>query len=460
MQNSTPNPVPNAGPDPEPNLGPSPTRESALIDEIVAGRFTDPQTGRTLTVPYEQIVIAPDLRGQERGLVDALRFGRRLAVVSDRATHGALGERIEAALAEGYEIDSVVLDHPHADENQVEVLVGRVQKAQALIAVGSGTVNDLCKYVTFQTGRPYAVFGTAASMNGYTSITSSITLRSGLKTSLPAQAARGVFLDLAVSAAAPGYLAAAGFGDSLCRSTAQVDSWLAHRLLGATYTRTPFAIQERDEAEMLAQAAGVREHDLEALTSLHRVLTLCGLGVSLTGTTNHGSMGEHQISHYIDCFAGARHPGTLHGQQVGVASVTMAHLQAWFLALDQPPTVRATVIDEADLRRRMGAEAAEQCLAQWRLKALDEDGAARLNASLRALWPQLREECAPFVIPPATLRERLREAGGPTTAAELGLEADFYREAVLHAREMRNRFSVLDLLADAGLLDDALRASA
>ena len=48
----------------------------------------------------------------------------------------------------------------------------------------------------------------------------------------------------------------------------------------------------------------------------------------------------------------------------------------------------------------------------------------------------------------------LRAAGGPLTAGDLGVPVDLYREAVVHCREMRNRYSFLDLAADAGLLDD------
>ena len=36
---------------------------------------------------------------------------------------------------------------------------------------------------------------------------------------------------------------------------------------------------------------------------------------------------------------------------------------------------------------------------------------------------------------------------------DLPREEAFYKEAVKHAREMRNRYSVLDLADDAGLLD-------
>jgi glycerol-1-phosphate dehydrogenase [NAD(P)+] len=37
---------------------------------------------------------------------------------------------------------------------------------------------------------------------------------------------------------------------------------------------------------------------------------------------------------------------------------------------------------------------------------------------------------------------------------DLGLERRFYQSAVRHAREIRRRYSILDLAADAGLLAD------
>jgi glycerol-1-phosphate dehydrogenase [NAD(P)+] len=56
------------------------------------------------------------------------------------------------------------------------------------------------------------------------------------------------------------------------------------------------------------------------------------------------------------------------------------------------------------------------------------------------------------MLPLETMRGSLAAAGGATTALELGLDPDLYRTAVLHAREMRNRYSVLDLLGDSGEL--------
>jgi glycerol-1-phosphate dehydrogenase [NAD(P)+] len=433
---------------------------TALIDDMVGGRWTNPETGEIGRIPYDSIVIEDSLEGREADLVAALGFRGPLAVVCDENTEAVMGSRVARALARLGPIDLIVLDHPHADEAQAARLAERSRDAGALVAVGSGTINDLCKYVTARDGRECCVFGTAPSMNGYTSTTASITLDSGLKVSKAAQAPRGVFIDLGVNAAAPRRLVAAGFGDCIVRSVAQFDWWLSHRLLGTYYTDLPFRLELADEAELMARAPALRAGDVEAVGYLHRVLTLCGLGVSFTGITNHGSMGEHQISHYIDCFAGNLHPGTVHGQQVGIATLTMARLQERLLAMDTAPVLRATLVDEAAMRRRFGDDVAALCVEELRHKALDVEGAAAMTRRLADLWPVLREELRAFHVPSETLRRALSEAGGATTAAELGLDVGFYREAVLHAREIRRRFSALDIAADAGFLDDFVAGEA
>jgi glycerol-1-phosphate dehydrogenase [NAD(P)+] len=426
---------------------------TALIDDLVAGRRTSPLTGKAVKVPYDAIVIDDTLDGREAELVAALRLGHRLALVADEATYEAMGARVAKSLRELGPIETIVLNHPHADMAGVRDLTDRLRGYDAVVAVGSGTVNDLCKYVTGLDGRRYGVFATAASMNGYTSSTASITLDSGLKVSLPSHTPAGFFVDLEVSAAAPPYLAASGFADCLARSVAQSDWWMSHRLLGTAYFHEPYTIQAADEIELNKRAGDLPKGDIEAVGYLYRVLTLCGLGISFTGVSHHGSMGEHQISHYIDCFAGERHPGSLHGQQVGIASLSMARLQQRILAGDQPPSVEPTHIDTAGMIQRFGKEVAAQCLAELKQKAFDRDGAVAFNRKLADTWPDLRRELTGFVIPVDEMKRLLSAAGGATTAAELGVPVDLYREAIVHCREMRNRFSFLDVAADAGALE-------
>jgi glycerol-1-phosphate dehydrogenase [NAD(P)+] len=428
---------------------------NALIEDVVAGRWRDPETGRRAALPFKTILLAETTQGQEADLVAPLALGERLAVVSDEHTYEAMGRRVGAALARRGSVAEIVLPlGQHCDEATIAEVGRLTVGAEGVIAVGSGVLNDLVKHATFLDGRPYAVFGTAASMNGYGASTASVTLASGLKTSLPSHAPRGIFLDLGVSAAAPSWLGAAGLGDSLCRSTAQIDWWASHRLFGTFYSRVPYALQAGDEAALYESAPGLARGELRAVGVLQRVLTLCSMGVCFTGVSHHGSMGEHQISHWVDMFAGQAHPGTVHGQQVGVASLVMARLQARLLALDTPPRVRATRIDEDAYRRRYGEALAPLCLAESRKTALDEPGAEAFNARLAELWPALRAELAPMAVPASRMEAALKAAGGPTTGTDLGFPVEVWRNAIRHAREIRGRWSFLNLAADAGLLDD------
>ena len=425
-----------------------------LIEDLIAGRWIHPEKQDFASVPFESIVIKENMEGQEVELLKQVGLSKNLLLVCDVTTYKVLGKRIENAFRASGEMEVMILDHPHADLGFVENLRPKLSSFDGVVACGSGTVNDICKHSTMLNGQRYAVFATSGSMNGYTSATASMRLDSGLKISLPSHAPAGFFVDLSVSASAPPYLAASGFGDCLCRSVAQVDWWLSHRLLGTLYLQSPYIIQEQDEPKLNSRAGQLPKGDIEAMGYLHRVLTLGGLGVSFSGVSNAGSMGEHQISHYIDCFAGGRHPGTLHGQQVGVASLTMARLQRKLLSSDKPPTLKKTIIDLPDMERRMGNEIAKQCRDEFAKKSFDGASLEQANERLQEIWTELKEEVQPFLISVDEMEEMLKSSGGPVNYQELRVDAELYRDAIVHCREMRNRFSFLDIAADAGLLKD------
>jgi glycerol-1-phosphate dehydrogenase [NAD(P)+] len=417
------------------------------IERFASQRFVPPGQKTPFACPIRSIAIAKSLDGAEQGLVRVLLPSGTPAVVSDENTYDVLGRRIERALGAA---TSVVLPRPQADEATGEQLLERSRGADALIAVGSGTLNDLCKYVAHRTGRPSMVFGTAPSMNGYATSTASIS-RDGYKHSLGATAPAGVFLDLSVLAAAPVRMIRAGLGDVLCRGTAQVDWLLSHLVLDTPYAEDPFAIQAADERLMRARAGGLAKRDPEAILALVRLLVLSGLGMLLVGSSHPGSMGEHGISHYIDMLLHP-HPGSLHGEHVGVASLTMARLQAGVLSHEEPPWVVAQALDEKAMQRRYGP-LANDCLAVMRVKGLNAERARALNARLETHWPELRRRLQEIAVAPEQLERALREAGAATRPEDLGIAPGFYREAVLHAREIRERYGMLDLAADAGLLE-------
>ncbi len=56
-------------------------------------------------------------------------------------------------------------------------------------------------------------------------------------------------------------------------------------------------------------------------------------------------------------------------------------------------------------------------------------------------------------LPAAALEEVLARAGAPRRPEDLQWPRAFYRDAVRHAREIRDRYTFLDLATDSGMLE-------
>lgn len=423
-----------------------------MLERLLAGRVPDPDGGGTLASPIRHVVIAGTLAGGEAELVARLGFGRRLAVISDVETRRVMGERIERALSGANEVSPLVLDAaPHPDQETLDEVRSRVADADALIAVGSGTINDLTKMAAFRTGLPFAVFGTAPSMNGYTSMSAAITV-AGHKRSLPAKTPDGVFLDLSVLASAPARLIRAGFGDSICRATAQVDWRLAHLLRDEPYRQAPFDLLAEDEPELVAGAGRLMSGDIAVMERLARTLVLSGLGMTLCGGSMPASQGEHLISHYVEMMSPPGMAPALHGEQIAVTTVAMAGLQERMLA-GEPPVPREAGPDEAALVAHFGPELGASCWAEFARKRPDREARAAASERLSRHWPEWRVELRALARPMAALRDALLAAGAPTRPSDLYWPASLSRSALLHAREIRGRYTFLDLAAETGMLE-------
>jgi glycerol-1-phosphate dehydrogenase [NAD(P)+] len=430
-----------------------------LIRQLLSGQYREAHGDAPVTVPIRVIEVGETLEGREGPLVAALELGRSLAVVSDEDTDRALGHRVKQALAPVVRVLPVVLPaHPQPDEATVEALGRQTSAADALVAVGSGTINDLCKYAAARADKPYVVFATAPSMNGYTSMNASITV-DGLKRTLPARVPAAVFVDLSVLAAAPARMIRAGVGDSLCRATAQADWLLAHLLRGDPYRTLPFELLAEEEARLLSDPEGLLRGDLKAMGSLARTLILSGLGMTLCGGSYPASQGEHLISHYVELRLGARHgedptAEPLHGEQIALTTLTMARLQRQVLERERI-RVHPSTVGQAELLERYGPELGPGCWREFLPKRLEERSAAALNDRLAREWPKVREAIAAVCLAPQRVDSVLERIGAPRSPEALGWPRDLYTEAVAHAAELRNRYTFLDLARDSQELNPA-----
>ena len=424
------------------------------LERLLAGRFPDPDGSGMLSVPVRTVVIGTDLGRSAAALLAPLRLGARLAVLHDPDTRAALGAEVAAAAMAAFDVQEVVLPpHPKPDADTVALVRNAASACDAIVAVGSGTINDLGKYAAHLSGKPYVVFGTAPSMNGYTSVNAAITER-GHKKTLPASGAAGVFLDLDVLGKAPPRLIAAGFGDSACRTTAQADWLLAHLLLDQPYRRAPFALLEEDEPAMFAQAAGLCRGDRAALALLARTLALSGFGMAICGGSYPASQAEHLISHYIDMLGEPGWPESFHGEHIAVTTLTIVRLQARLFAAAESPTLRPTGDTPQAFTAHFGEVLGQECWKAFAPKNFDAAAMAGLDARLRRQWPEIRAAIRAVLLPVDSIEAALAAVNAPMTPEALGVPRPFYRAATLHARRIRDRYTCLDLAAAAGTLQN------
>lgn len=425
------------------------TDYTGVLQKLVDGRWREPKTDKQYDIGIKNIVISESLDGREAELIRELYQNKRITIVSDPFTHAALGKRLFNALSKEAtnNVTEFVWESAQCSDKGVAEIQSRTANAEVLIAVGSGTINDAVKYACYLDDKPYSVFATSP-MNAYTTGTASVSF-DGFKRSISCRGAEGVFFDLSVLAHCPPKLISAAFADVICRTTAQVDWLMSHLLFGTAYTQTPYTLLAYDEADMIANANRMLSGELDALGMLTRISAIMGLGTRFTNTTHSGSMAEHQISHYIDMFAGNMHPGSSHGEQVGVATITMSNLHNRVLSNDAPPLMKATDIPTDYLKTRFGTDMGNNMIEQTKIKALSEAGADALNERFAKDWNSLRVTLAEVMLPYDNLSSAMRSAGCQLTATELNLDTDFYREAVTGARYIRDRFSMLDIIDDS-----------
>ena len=92
-------------------------------------------------------------------------------LVADENTFGAAGAQTVAAL--GKKLAKKVIFPGNTvlipNEDAVATVNAAMEGIDLIVAVGSGVMQDLCKYVSHTNGVPYYVVATAPSMDGYAS---------------------------------------------------------------------------------------------------------------------------------------------------------------------------------------------------------------------------------------------------------------------------------------------------
>lgn len=403
----------------------------------------------------EELFIGQNVLGNLTNLIDRYKMAPFLCV-ADPETWRAFCEFSPTGLVDDLEKELYLLpSNPHGDEKTCELVKKHLVEKKGMIAIGSGTINDLVKYIAAESKIPYVIVGTAASMNGYTSGIAAL-VRNGVKVTLSAVPPKAVVLDTRVLQNAPLAMNQAGFGDLLSKPVCNADWWVADQLEDIGYSTLPGEIVDHAVGKAVAHAAGLSHNDPESLLVLAEALTLSGVSMVVAGNSRPASGGEHLISHIweMESLMNGNKP-RLHGAQVGITTCISSAIYQRLLELDTPQFMEIPDWEDEEQRiRRDHGPLADAVFSHYRKKY---DRMEKRLPVLREKWLLIREGLQRMEIPtPAEMQRRLQSAGACHTLEGLEIDRQKVIDTVRIARDIRERYTILDLAFETGLFPDAI----
>ena len=394
---------------------------------------------------------------------------QRVMIVADQNTYTAAGERVSALLTSARISTTESHVFPakpriKSDYDHVQTIALALKERGSFpLAVGSGTINDICKLAAFETDRPYMVIATAASMDGYASFGASIS-HHGVKQTDPCNAAHTIVADLDILTAAPAWLNAAGYADLLGKITAGAD-WLVADALGVEPVQPQiFDMVQGNLRDWTGDPEGIQNRDPLVVKKLLEGLLITGFAMQAARSSRPASGSEHLLSHLWDMqgvkYEGERAP---HGFTVGLGLLLASSLYQKLLVLD-PQGIDADLIVERALsrdameksiRRSFPIEAVVESAVEATLsKHLSPDAHLERIRKFVDRWPGLRARLYAQLIPTEELKSMLSAAGCPTNPSAFRLSLEGLRESFLHARQIRQRYTILDLTFEIDRLEE------
>ena len=416
----------------------------------------DCECGRSHKVPVRSIIYAEDALVRLPEVLSSLVSGRRVVLVADKRTWAIAGERAKKALEQtGFSVHDIIVPDtgeggPVCDDTTNVWLNDRMPAADIALAVGSGVVNDLTKWSAFDKDIPYAVFATAATMNGFTAANVAPTIK-GIKTLIRARAPLAVFGIPSIIVEAPFELTASGLGDTIAKPVSTADWKFNNLFCGESFCRYCSEIINSLEPYYLDRPGDISSRKPAAIEALFNALLYSGIAMTVIGTSAPASGGEHLFSHTLDMMSsidGALHD--LHGRQVGLGTIFASALYERISKIESP----ACHTYPNDIDGTFWGPLAGNVREEYKQKIPMLRTICEKLADGKT-WDAFLATAAAQVHSPAQIKNCLKTAGAAHTFADIGCSRERVLAAALHMHEIRKRPTIIDLAWILGIMPGA-----
>ena len=412
------------------------------IQQLLQG--TDCSCGKHHTCDIKFVAIE---KGAISHLTHLTEGYKSVLMVADENTYGVGGAKTEAALGEKLAKKVIFSGKTILIPN--EDAVAAVNKEMAgidlIVGLGSGVIQDLCKYVSHTNGVPYYIVATAPSMDGYAS-TGAAMIMGGMKVTYSAHVPSVILADTEILKDAPMDMIQAGYGDIVGKFSALNDWKLSHVVLGESFCQENYDLIEQMLKKTLSLAEGLVNRDEESVRVLMEALVIVGIAMAFVGSSRPASGSEHHLSHYFEIVGIVRNEDYFcHGIDVAYSTVVTAALREEILETPWPDTQFRPSREEYEAEvGRIYGPVAEGCIAL-------QDKVGLYGKDMLSVYKEKEAEIRAVLaeVPKASEIEAMLKAVG----MDMG---EFYKlysqekidDAILYAKELKDRYTVLWLYYD------------
>ncbi len=404
--------------------------------------------GRVHTFDTELVEIGHGVTARTGSLLSGAGFGKRLLLVADQNTARAADGVFSSLISEGFEVKKLIYANlTYARAEQVAEVETLCTDVDAILSVGTGSLNDICRVAAKTQGKKFCIFATAPSMDGFAADLAPI-IQNNFKKSWAGKQPDVILADTEILAKAPAELKAAGFGDMIAKYLGIFDWRVSVLLTGEHYCPAIAELTMNSVRRMISLADQVTGEDEEAAGAIMESLVISGLAMKLADSSRPASGAEHAVSHYWECYKLSRGIWPeFHGKKVGVASLLMSRIYRNVAKRVEKitPTVGSLTREEV-----YAAFTPQQHEEVERINAFGI--AAKVEPALLAeKWPEIRRLALELLPDDEELLSVMKRAGAATELSEIHIDKELLEKGLRYHPFMKSRLLLTHLFPMMGL---------
>ena len=386
-------------------------------------------------------------------------------VICDNNTYRAAGKRVieiltgcgKSVVSLIYESDKVV-----PDESSVgKAIMHLDKKADLIVGVGSGVINDIGKIVANVSGKPYFIVATAPSMDGYAAAGSSMEL-DGVKTTVSSKAPDVIIGDLNVLASAPPEMMISGLGDMIAKYVALCEWHIASIVVGEYYCEEIAELVRIALKKCVDNSQKLIAGDKDAIKAVFEGLIISGAAIEYAGISRPASGVEHYISHIIDMRSLAFNTrAESHGIQCALGTLYALKMYECLKSksLDKNRALdfvkSYSYAEHSEFLKHFLGKAADKLISleEKEGKYNQKKHAERLQLILDN-WEDILKIINGELPSYREVYDMWRSVGGPVSLEDIGIDNSCFKEIFASTKDIRDKYVLSRLLWDLGLIEE------